>query len=155
MYEHLSVALLGIPVSSQRSLFPVTVELQAADSAILQEIKDDLQQLGYIIEPFGKNTFAIQGTPADVDQGNENVIIESLLEQYKNFSSDVKFSKREKLIRSAAWQQSIKAGRKLTASEMQRLIEDLFACKQPNMAPNGSPVYLEFKNEQLEKMFRG
>jgi DNA mismatch repair protein MutL len=153
LYEQLNEALQGKAITSQRSLFPVTIQLQAADTAILQEIKDDLQQLGYIIEPFGKNTFVIQGTPADVEPGNENAIIESLLEQYKHFSSEVKFSKREKLVRSAAWQQSIKAGKKLTQSEMQRLIEDLFACKQPNIAPNGSPVYLEFKKEQLDKMF--
>jgi DNA mismatch repair protein MutL len=153
LYEQLGQALQGKSVASQRSLFPVTLELQAADTAILQEIKDDLQLLGYIIEPFGKNTFVIQGTPADVDQGNENVVIESLLEQFKNFTSDVKFSKREKLLRAAAWQQSVKAGKRLEQREMQRLVEDLFACKQPNMAPNGNPVYLEFKNDQLEKMF--
>ncbi|MES1220544.1 MAG: DNA mismatch repair endonuclease MutL [Bacteroidota bacterium] len=153
LYEQLSEALKGKPVASQRSLFPVTVELPPADTAILQEINDELHQLGYIIEPFGKNTFVIQGTPADVDPGNENAAIETLLEQYKNFSSEVKFSKREKLVRAAAWQQSIKTGKKLSQSEMQRLVEELFACKQPNIAPNGSPVYLEFKKDQLEKMF--
>ena len=63
-----------------------------------------------MIEPFGKNTFVIQGTPADVEQGNEKTMIEKLLEQYKHFSSDLKFSKREKLIRSLAKQQAIKAG---------------------------------------------
>ena len=39
--------------------------------------------------------------------------MEKLLEQYKHFSSDVKFSKREKLIRSLAWQHAIKAGSSL------------------------------------------
>jgi len=153
LYERLTEALQANPVPSQRSLFPVTVELQPSDTAILEDIKDDLQLLGYLIEPFGKNTFVIQGTPADVDQGNETVVVESLLEQYKNFSTEVKFSRREKLVRSAAWQQSIKAGKKLASSEMERLLRDLMACKQPNITPNGSPVYLEFKNEQLEKMF--
>jgi len=80
-------------------------------------------------------------------------VVETLLELYKNFSSEIQFSRREKLVRSAAWQQSIKAGKKLEPSEMERLLRDLLACKQPNIAPNGSPVYLEFKNEQLDKMF--
>ena len=102
-----------------------------------------------------KNTFVVQGTPADVTQGNEKQVIDSLLEQFKHFSNDLKFSKREKLIRSLAWHQSIKAGRQLNEQEMQKLVEDLFACKQANASPGGNPTYLEFKKEQLEKMFGG
>ena len=109
------------------------------------------------IEEFesGKNTFVVQGTPADVTQGNEKQVIDLLLEQFKHFSTEMKFSKREKLIRSLAWQQSIKAGRQLSEKEMEALVEDLFKCKQPNSSPNGNPTYLEFKKEQLEKMFGG
>jgi len=153
LYEQLTAAMQGKPVATQRSLFPVTFELTPADVAIMNEVLTDLSQLGYLIEPFGKNSFVIQGTPADVLQGNEKLIVESLLEQYKNFSSEVKFSKREKLIRSAAKQQAVKSGNKLTESEMARLTADLFNCKQPNISPDGNPTYLEFKKEQLEKMF--
>ena len=153
IYERLQEAAKGKAVATQRSMFPVTIELTPADTVLLEDLMNDLQQLGYMIEPFGKNTFVIQGTPADVTQGNEKQVIDSLLEQYKHFSNEMKFSKREKLIRSAAWQQSIKPGKKLTEKEMQSLVEDLFACQQPAMAPNGNPVYLEFKKEQLEKMF--
>jgi DNA mismatch repair protein MutL len=153
IYERLMEAAKGKPVAAQRSMFPVTVELAPADTAVLAELMNDLQQLGYMIEPFGKNTFVIQGTPADVIQGNEKQVIDSLLEQYKHFSSDLKFSKREKLIRSLAWQQSIKSGRPLNEKEMQALVNDLFACKQPNVSPDGNPTYLEFKREQIERMF--
>ena len=96
----------------------------------------------------------VQGTPADVAQGNEKQVIDSLLEQYKHFSNDLKFSKREKLIRSLAWQQSIKAGRQLSQKEMEALVEDLFKCKQPNASPDGNPTYLEFKKEQLRENVR-
>jgi DNA mismatch repair protein MutL len=115
----------------------------------------DLQQLGYVIEPFGKNTFVIQGTPADVEVGNEKHVIDILLEQYKHFNTDVKFSKREKLIRSLARQQSIKPGTRLTEREMRQLVHDLFACEQPNTTADGNPTYLEFKQDQLERMFKG
>jgi DNA mismatch repair protein MutL len=108
-----------------------------------------------MIEPFGKNTFVVQGTPADVAQGNEKNVIDSLLEQFKHFSGDLKFSKREKLIRTLAWQQAIKAGKQLSEKEMEVLADDLFQCKQPNVSPDGNPTYLEFKKEQLEKMFWG
>ena len=102
---------------------------------------------------FGNNAFVIQGTPADVLQGNEKIAIEKILEQYKHFSADLKYSKREKLLRSLAWQQSVKAGTSLTQKEAETLVQDLFACTSPNVTPNGKPVYSEFNKMDLDKMF--
>jgi DNA mismatch repair protein MutL len=155
LYEQLKAAGEGKPVATQQSMFPVTFELPPADAAVLEELMNDLKQLGYIIEPFGKNTFVVQGTPADLEQGNEKNIVEMLLEQYKHFSNELKFSKREKLIRSLANQQAIKAGTRLTEREMRQLVKDLFLCKQPNSTPGGNPTYLEFKHDHLDRMFRG
>ena len=95
----------------------------------------------------------IQGTPADVDQGNEKMAIEKMLEQFKHFSADLKYSKREKLFRSLAWQQAIKGGTSLTQKEMKSLVEDLFSCEAPNITPNGKPTYTAFKKQELDKMF--
>ena len=153
IYERLLEASKGKPVATQRSMFPVTLELSPADAVLLDELMNDLQQLGYMIEPFGKNAFVIQGTPADVIQGNEKQTLDFLLEQYKHFSSELKFSKREKLVRSLARQQAVKSGASLTEKEMRGLVEDLFKCTLPNVSPDGNPTYLEFKQEQLEKMF--
>ena len=153
VYEKLSEAMSGAANTTQRSMFPTTLELVHADCVLLEELMTDLHQLGYMIEPFGKNTFVIQGTPADIEQGNEKIVLEKLLEQYKHFSSDLKFSKREKLIRSLAKQQAIKPGQQLTEKEMQALVNDLFNCNQVNSSPDGKPTFLEFKMEQLEKMF--
>ncbi|HEV7779737.1 MAG TPA: DNA mismatch repair endonuclease MutL [Chitinophagaceae bacterium] len=154
LYENLNKASKDKPIATQRNMFPVTLELTPADAAVMEEIMDDLQLLGYTIEPFGKNSYVIQGTPADVEMGNEKHIIDVLLEQYKHFSNEVKFSKREKLVRSLVRQQAIKPGVRLTEREMRQLVNDLFACEQPNITPDGNPTYLEFKGEQLEKMFK-
>jgi DNA mismatch repair protein MutL len=153
IYERLIAALQGKPVATQRSLFPASIELAPADAVLLTELLPDLQQMGYTIEPFGKTAFVIQGTPADVGTGNEKRVLEKILEQYKHFNSDLKLSKREMLLRTVAWQQAIKAGVSLMEREMRGLIEDLFACQQPNTTPSGRPTYMEFKKEQLEKMF--
>lgn len=155
LYEQMAAAASGKPVATQRSLFPATLELSPADAVILQELIPDLHLLGYEIEPFGKNSFVIQGTPADLEAGNEKHILDLLLEQYKHFSSDLKFSSREKLIRSLARQQAVKSGTRLTEREMRNLVQDLFHCAQPNSTPDGYPTYLEFKQEQLDKMFKG
>jgi DNA mismatch repair protein MutL len=153
IYERLFEAISGKAIATQQSMFPTTLELGPADAVLLEDLASDLQQLGYMIEPFGKNTFVVQGTPADVETGNEKSAIENLLEQYKHFSNDLKFSKREKLLRSLAWQQSIKQGRSLTKNEMRVLISGLFQCKQPNATASGTPTYVEFKKDYLEKIF--
>ena len=153
LYERFLNAIKGKPIATQRSLFPATIELAPADTVLLNELLDDLRLLGYLVEPFGNNTFVIQGTPADVIDGNEKAALEKMLDQYKHFSSDLKFNKREKLLRSMAWQQSIKAGTSLEQKEMESLINDLFDCETPNCTPNGKPSYLEFKKDELDKMF--
>ena len=61
LYEQLKAASKDKPVATQRSMFPSTLELSAADAAVMEEIIPDLQQLGYLIEPFGKNQFCNPG----------------------------------------------------------------------------------------------
>jgi DNA mismatch repair protein MutL len=153
LYDKYSVAAHGQQMATQKSLFPATLELAAADAALLQDLLPDLTSIGYQVEPFGNNSFVIQGIPADILPGNEKHAIELLIEQFKHFSSDIKFSKREKLIRCMARQQAIKAGQSLSQKEMLVLVEELFACTSPNVTPTGSPTYLEFKEDYLDRMF--
>ena len=153
LYERFMSAFSGKAMATQRSLFPATIDLSAADAVLLTELLPDLQQLGYSLEPFGQHTFVIQGTPADMEVGNEKTALEKMLEQYKHFSTDLKFSKREKLLRSIALQQGIKAGTSLGAKEMTALVTELFACAVPNSTPNGKPTYMSFKKDELDKMF--
>ena len=153
LYEKYSSALQFKQSATQHTLFPVTLELSPQDAALLHELLPDLQLLGYKIELFGKNSFIIQGMPADVLHGNEKHSIELLIEQFKHFSNELKFSKREKLIQCVARQQAIKAGQTLSNDEMKLLIEELFNCATPSVSPNGNPVFVEFTDEQLLKMF--
>lgn len=153
LYEGYSAIAHNQQTITQKSLFPVSLELVGADAVLLTELLPELQTIGYQIEPFGQNSFVIQGTPADVIAGDEKHAVEMLIEQFKHFSSEVKFSKREQLIRCMAKQQSIKTGKQLDQKEMTQLITSLFACSSPNLSPNGSPTYLEFKEDYLDRMF--
>ena len=153
LYERFSGAVSGKAIATQQSLFPATIELAPADTVMLAELIPDLKQLGYQLEHFGNNTFVIQGTPADMPQAGETNAIEKLLEQYKHFSNDLKYSKREKLLRSLSLQQSVKIGTALIQKEMQQLTEDLFLCSTPNATPTGKPTYMSFKKEEMDRMF--
>ncbi len=141
------------PHATQKSLFPIVLELSVPDAILLEEMMENLAPIGYEIEPFGQNSFIIQGIPADVISGNEKNAIELLLEQFKHFSGDIKFSKREKLIRCMARQTAIKAGQPLTQKEMHGLISSLFNCETPNVSASGAPTYIDFKEAYLDGLF--
>jgi DNA mismatch repair protein MutL len=153
LYERYITAAHNKQMPTQKTLFPATVELTPVDAALMNDLLNDLNFIGYHIEPFGSNTFVIQGTPADVLQGNEKHALELLLEQFKHFSSDIKFSKREKLIRCMSRQQAIKEGQSLSQQEMQQLVTDLFNCQTPNITPTGNPTYIDFKEDYLLRLF--
>lgn len=153
LYERFSQTANGQPIATQRSLFPVTLTLSTPDAVLLTDLLPDLRALGYEIELFGKDSFVVQGTPADISEGNEKNIIENLLEQFKHFSSELRFSKREKLVRSLSWQQAVKTGTALSQTEMKTLVQDLFRCTLPNATASGNPTYIEFKKDYLEKLF--
>jgi len=153
LYEQMMAAVDGKPIPTQGSMFPSAIELSPADAVLLTELIPNLSVLGFLIEPFGQNTFLIQGTPADLETGNEKQIIDFTIEQYKHFNVEIKISNREKLIRSLARQRAIKTNVRLTEREMRQLLTDLFQCVPYNIAPDGNPTYLEFKQEQIDRMF--
>jgi DNA mismatch repair protein MutL len=153
LYEKYMLALSGKPLASQPGLFPTTLTLAASDAVILQELLPALQALGYVIEPFGKDSFIVQAVPAGHADGNEKKVIENLLESCKHSGSEKTDSLQEKLIRSLAWQDAVKAGTVLSETEMRSLTESLFRCMQPNTSPNGKPVFAEFKKEYLDRLF--
>ena len=152
LYEKYQKATVQ-PHATQKSLFPVVLDLSVPDAILLEDMIEDLAIIGYEIEPFGQNSFIIQGIPADVISGNEKNAIELLLEQFKHFSGDIKYSKREKLIRCMARQTAIKAGQSLSQKEMHGLIDALFNCEMPNVSANGAPTYIDFKEGYLDGLF--
>jgi DNA mismatch repair protein MutL len=153
LYEQFINALTEKPMATQPGLFPATLSLSTQDAVLLQELLPDLRALGYLIEPFGKDSFIIQGTPAGLESGSEKKLVEKMLEHCKHSGAETVFPLREKMIRSLAWQQSVKPGTSLSETEMRSLAESLFRCAQPNMTPNGKPVFVEYKKDYLEKIF--
>ena len=153
MYERYLQLLEKNKNESQRQLFPESIDLNAADAQLLSEIMPDINNLGFDIQEFGKNSFVIHGFPADIIQGNEKKMIEELIEQYKMNASVTRLSKREMLAKSLSQSSSIKAGKTLSVEEMKTLIDELFACSNPYTAPNGRFTFITFSNDELDKRF--
>jgi DNA mismatch repair protein MutL len=109
--------------------------------------------LGFDIEFFGKTTFVIHGMPGDLADENETLLIEKLLEEYKNSGKGETIDKRNNVAKTLAYQTAIKSGRPLGKPEMQMLIDELFACEQPMLSPAGLPTFVQFTFDEIEHKF--
>ena len=140
--------------ASQQCLFPQNVELSPADYALILDMKEEIQALGFIFDIFGKQSIVINGIPADVLSGNEKVLFEGLIEQFKYNQSTLSISNRENLARSLAKRSAVKQGKRLEQEEMHMMIDKLFACKSPNYAPDGKVTYKVLSMSDLENSFK-
>jgi len=152
LYERFLQQLENHSGVSQQSLFPQSVTLNAADYELLKLLLPDVRALGFDIREFGKNTVVVEGIPAELNNANEHALLEHLLEGFKNNQAILKLDKRDNLARSLARNAAIKTGTKLSLEEMNLLIDQLFACKMPNVSLSGKPIIITFTlSELLEK----
>jgi DNA mismatch repair protein MutL len=139
----------------QKALFPQTLQLTPADAELLRVILDQINGLGFDIQEFGGDTFVVHGIPADAaGQASEQKMVETLLDQYKeNLEFDLGVN--ENLARAMARSAAIKRGQLLSETEMQSLIDQLFACSIPYKSPSGRHCFITFDQDDLERRFSG
>ncbi|MCA0426535.1 MAG: DNA mismatch repair endonuclease MutL [Bacteroidetes bacterium] len=152
LFERYLLALDKNPVVSQQLLFPKTVILPAQDELVLLEILDDIRKLGFNISHFGKNTFVVNGLPAELHLGNEQDLLEEVVESYRTnkLSSE---EKNKKVARTLAIKAAIKKGTRMQIEEMSRLVDELFACKEPAIAPDGRASIRMLSLDELAELF--
>jgi len=152
LYEDALTAFETNPLSAQTLLFPETMEFSADDYSVLLEILPSLNQLGFRMKEFGKNTVLIEAIPSEMGWGNEKTvlreIIDSFLENKKKYSSW-----QEGLAASYACHAAVKAGDSLTIQEMQALVNRLFSTEHPYYCPHGRPIIVQLSLEELDKRF--
>ena len=139
---------------SQQSLFPQTVTFSSADAQLVEDLLPDIQALGFQIREFGKNTFVVEGVPADLTTGlDEHEVLHRLLEDYKQGQAQLRLPKREQLARGLARHAAIRPGTQLTPGDMTDMIDRLFACEMPNVSLSGKPIILTFTLQELLEKF--
>jgi DNA mismatch repair protein MutL len=134
-------------LSSQVLLFPATIELSPTNGILLESIIEDLAQLGYEISLLGNYTYCIQGAPVDVPSGKEIAVLEGIIEQLQYEQKDLSNTMQEKLIQAMAKRMSWNT--KLENEAAQSLIDELFACTQPNYTPDGEATFAILPKEGL------
>ena len=138
---------------SQSSLFPQQVKLNSSDYALAIELREEINQLGFEFEEMGNQLLVIQGVPSDLVPCNEQEVFEGLIEQYKHNAKKLDLPKKESLIRALAKRSATNKCQGLKDEEMDHLMDQLFACEQPNYTPEGNPTYVLLSLDQISGWF--
>ncbi|MBE0652826.1 MAG: hypothetical protein IH594_03450, partial [Bacteroidales bacterium] len=141
--------------AAQKLLFPETIELNTSDFVTFVEIKETILQLGFDISEFGKNSVIVNGIPETVKRSDIKSLVEEILEEYKSLGTGSNLKMLEKLANSIATASAIPYGKILEIKEMQDLVDQLFACSDPNHSPSGKPVISIIQTEVIEKSLKG
>jgi DNA mismatch repair protein MutL len=151
-YERLVEEWNNGQTPSQQLLFPVSYELSPHDALLLNEVLADLARIGFDIAPFGKNTFVVQGVPTALPSGEEKNVLDEVIDQLRHEASDAVAQRSDKLLAQLARRLSRNKHAIQQPEGQQALIDELFACAQPEYTPDGKKVFTMLRKETLDEM---
>ena len=137
--------------ASQKLLFPEVIEFTAAESLMLDSIKDEIKFLGFDLAFLGGNSYAINAVPADVTGGNPAKFLKNIVVAAIEDGAGGAEIRAERVALSLAKSTAIHAGKILTPDEMETLIASLFAIESHGLTPDGLPVLTILTDEELTK----
>ncbi|HEY0590535.1 MAG TPA: DNA mismatch repair endonuclease MutL [Thermoanaerobaculia bacterium] len=152
LYDRIEAQLSREP-EVQRLLEPLVYETGAAEAALLDSHLGELRALGFEIERFSGNSFAIAAVPLLL--GRESVtsflgrVVDAAMEEKGAHASRV----RAKIVASLACQAAIKVHRPLSGDEMSRLVGELLDSSNPYACPHGRPIIVDVAHLDIEKHF--
>ncbi len=151
-YERLMSQWEDGKTASQRVLFPLNYEVIPQDEPLLLSLLPDLARIGFDISHFGKNTFVVQGIPSGMTAGEEKNILDELLEHSKNESNKATEVNAHAMLVKIARRMALAQTDYFQPENQQALIDELFACSQPEFTPNGKKVFGVMPKEDLDSL---
>ncbi len=154
IYEKaLSATEQSLP-GTQQLLFAQAVELSATDFALLKELLTIIQRMGFSIQLLSGNTIIINGVPADIEIGDEKKVLKDMLQQYRELGKKPALDARKRVAIAFASRTAIPRGKRLSETEMELLIDQLFACDEPYTDPMEKPTLIYMPLDDLMARFR-
>lgn len=142
-------------LEKQELLIPITIELSPHESKLLERHKEEIENLGIMLEEFGRGSFLIRSIPsilknADVERLLKDLLGEiAMLDEGKSLEEHI-----DHVISTIACHSSVRAGQELNQEKMRALLEELDRAEFPHSCPHGRPVASEITFQELEKMFK-
>lgn len=154
VFNHITQALAQHECASQRLLYPEQFDLSPADAAVLDEIKDELTEIGYDISPLGNNTFMVNGVPVNNGDRQARDFVADIIEAAKAQDRSIKAKLLESMAMAQARTAAIRSGQQLKPAEVTQLVNDLFACPDHAFTPDNKPIISIIGDDEVTKRFR-
>ena len=157
VYERLKAALEKGGVARQILLIPEVVELAEDDVGRLAEHASELERLGIVLEPFGPGAVAVREMPSMLGEADIRGLVRDLADDMAGESGGAGSLLQDRLWAVAsrmACHGSVRAGRRLTAPEMNALLREMEATPGSGQCNHGRPTYVELKLTDIERLFQ-
>ena len=152
-YEKLQREFIERKNYKKQMLIPLMFDFSVEEAAEVRNNLDKFEELGIIFEEFGDNSYVVREFPGWIEEDEEQmikIIVEKVLR-----NNNITFNElRNDAIAMASCKMSIKANQVLTDVEMNKVISDLYECKNPFTCPHGRPIITKMEKKDLEKMFK-
>ena len=152
-YEKLQREFIERKNYKKRMLIPLMFDFSVEEAAEVRNNLEKFEELGIVFEEFGDNSYVVREFPGWIEEDEEQmikIIVEKVLR-----NNNITFNElRNDAIAMASCKMSIKANQVLTDVEMNKVISDLYECKNPFTCPHGLPIITKMEKKDLEKMFK-
>jgi DNA mismatch repair protein MutL len=141
-------------VVRQTLLLPEVVDLDPAEADRVMARADELLALGLVIEAFGPGAVLVRETPALLGDTDAAGLVRDIADDLAENGQALALRERlEAVCSTMACHGSVRAGRRLTAAEMNALLREMEATPHSGQCNHGRPTYVELKLSDIEKLF--
>ncbi|MDO4938779.1 MAG: DNA mismatch repair endonuclease MutL [Lachnospiraceae bacterium] len=153
-YERLIKQYRKANVSSQMINPPCIITLSDTEAAALYENINDFSSVGYEIEHFGGNEYAVRAVPDNLPSINKAELLKEMISGYAEEVGHKDALLILEKTASMACKAAVKGGQRLSFAEADILVKELLECDNPYCCPHGRPTMIEFSLADLEKKFK-
>ncbi len=154
IYEKLLSYTAQTAEASQRLLIPQTVHLSPLDANRIEKIIPVLEEMGFCIELFGKDTFKIDSMPAPISSAPcEAVLINTANALEEAGTKRGRNKWKEEIVAKAASRTAVSTAKPLSGRELMSIISQLTQCEMPYTSPSGRPTMIYTSNRELNRRF--
>lgn len=153
-HQKIEAALVNNGVASQSLLLPEVVNLSANEADKIVERKDELEELGLVVEGFGEDAILVRATPAILGECDIEGLINDLASELLTYDHATSLkSKLSDICATMACHGSIRSGRRLNGEEMNHLLRQMENTPGSGQCSHGRPTWVELKLNDIEKLF--
>jgi DNA mismatch repair protein MutL len=154
VYERMKKAMAAKGVARQMLLIPEVVDLDEAEAERIVARAGELAELGFVLEAFGPGAIVVREVPALFGKLDVAGLVRDLADDLAELDEALSLKERlEEVCGTIACHGSVRAGRRLTAEEMNALLREMEATPHSGQCNHGRPTYVELKLSDIERLF--